>query len=86
MNPVIVSCGWDKVVKVCNCRDVGSFGSQERSDVTFNICYFRGIYVPMRVRYITKISDPLTFVPHIPVTPFADNPVTHRFGSCRSSS
>ena len=36
------------------------FRPWERSDVTFNICYFRGIHIPMRLQYITKISDPLT--------------------------
>lgn len=57
MNPVIVSCGWDKVVKVCNYRYLRVFVPWERSDVTFNICYFRGIHIPMRPQYITKISD-----------------------------
>jgi len=73
MNPVIVSCGWDKVVKVSNPHDTPFFGFQERSDVTFNICYFRGIYLPMRLQYITKISDPLTLIYRISVTPFTDN-------------
>lgn len=59
MNPVIVSCGWDKVVKVCNYRNQSVLVLWEWSDVTFNICYFRGIYVPVRLQYITKISDPL---------------------------
>ena len=86
MNPVIVSCGWDKVVKVCNPHSLRFFIPRERSDVTYNICYFRGIHIPMRLQYITKISDPLTFIRHISVTPFSDNFVTYRFGSCRSSS
>ena len=86
MNPVIVSCGWDKVVKVCNRHNVVLFGSRERSDVTFNICYFRGIYIPMRLRHITKISDPLSLIHHLPMSPFADDPLNYRFGSCRSSS
>ena len=73
MNPVIVSCGWDKVVKVRNHYNSYFFFSTERSDVTFNICYFRGIHIPMRLQHITKISDPLTFIHYISVTSFADD-------------
>lgn len=42
MNPVIVSCGWDKVVKVRFFRTIPRtlvFGH----DVIIYICYFRGL-------------------------------------------
>ena len=83
MNPVIVSCGWDKVVKVCSCRNPLFLAPWERGDVTFNICYFRGIHLPMRLKYITKISDPLASVRHIPVMLFTDNSVSTGLGTVK---
>ena len=44
--PVIVSAGWDKVVKVSLCPFLFSHPSPPRCDVTTYICYFRGS--PMR--------------------------------------
>ena len=42
MNPVIVSCGWDKVVKV-RLFQIDSYTLVFGRDVTVYICYFRGL-------------------------------------------
>ena len=43
MNPVIVSCGWDKVVKVCFFFQHIHLIPLPRCDVIIYICYFRGL-------------------------------------------
>jgi hypothetical protein len=42
MNPVIVSCGWDKVVKVRMLFLIDSSTLVFGRDVRIYICYFRG--------------------------------------------
>lgn len=43
MNPVIVSCGWDKVVKVRLTFQIDSRTLFFGRDVIVYICYFRGL-------------------------------------------
>lgn len=43
MNPVIVSCGWDKVVKVRLLFSIDSYTLVFGRDVIVYICYFGGL-------------------------------------------
>jgi hypothetical protein len=74
LNPVIVSAGWDKTVKV-SAQLVLLPHLHFVSDMMQyqNICYFRG-YIPMRLPFITKISDHLHRAPNL-----GKNPMLTRF-------
>jgi len=49
-NPVIVSCGWDKYVKVMNYTNRDVFDGVSCDVYIFsNICYLRGLYASMKL-------------------------------------
>jgi WD40 repeat protein len=56
-NPVIVSSGWDKVVKVCMASSLFRFITFFRDMMHFlYICYFREFWL-YETTFSTKISD-----------------------------